>query len=106
MAFSLDGLIERLGGRAGYRLFPRRVNFRQDEPVYALESGDKIIKKIPCAAVAVGLEDHYQRSLPALANSANGSANLHRMMTVIVDNHNPLRFPFDLEAPVNAAEHR
>src|SRR4029077_15141478 len=58
VALSLDRLIERLPGYTRRGILPRRVNFRQNEPVGAFKSGQEIFKKIPGPAITVRLEDY------------------------------------------------
>ena len=46
MTLSLDRLIKRFARHAGDRILSGRINFRQHQPIGALESGQKLIEKI------------------------------------------------------------
>ena len=50
------------------------------------------------------LKNHRQRPFPAIANGADGGADFRRMMAVVVDHQDSIRFAFDFEAPVDTGE--
>src|SRR6266508_6107356 len=50
------------------------------------------------------MKDHGQRPLPAVADRADGRANLGGMMTVVVDHHNSPRLSFHFKASMDAGE--
>jgi hypothetical protein len=104
MAPALGGLIEGLTRYPRDWLLPRRIDLRKDEPIRSLKGGQEIVKEITGPAIPVRLKDHGNGTLPAVANGLERRLDFHRMMSVIVDHHDPLGLPFDLEAAMDATE--
>ena len=50
------------------------------------------------------LKDYRERPFPAVTDRADGRADFRRMMTVVVDHQDSIRFAFDFKAPVDAGE--
>src|SRR5262245_24197270 len=104
MALPFDRLIERFAGNSGNRILTGRINFCQHEAVSALERIEKFVEEIARSCEAVRLKDHRQRTIPTVADGADGGANLRWMMAVIVDDHNSPGLAFELKAAMDAGK--
>src|SRR5258706_6049226 len=104
MAFAFDCLIERFASGAGDRIFARRINIGQHQPIRSFKCAEKFIEEISRPGVTMGLKNYRQWPLPAVADRADGGANLRRVMAVIVDDKNPFGLAFNFETPMDAGE--
>ncbi len=64
----------------------------------------EIIKQSFRPAVSMRLEDCNNASIPTGTGGGQCGLDFHRVMTVIIDDHDVVRFTLDLETPANAAK--
>jgi len=87
------------------RLLAGCIDIGQHQHVGIVECGDELVEQFMGPAVAVGLESGYDPPLrPPLAGGGKGGPDFGRMVAVVVNDHDPFRFPLDGEASADAAE--
>src|SRR3990172_2891464 len=95
---------ERLGFHSFDTVLSCRVDIGQDKDVGIVKSGQKILEESLGPRVTVGLENRHDSSIPAPPCRLECGHDLDRMMTIVVNDKDPLLLSFDLKPSLNPAK--
>src|SRR5205823_7478473 len=85
--------------------FAGRIDIDQGENIRLIERAAEFIPKVLGAGVAMGLKKHEQAIELAAAGRFEGGADLHRMMTVVIDHGDVVNYTLDVKTAARSEEH-
>src|SRR5437868_2846367 len=98
MSCGADSFSQGMAANAKNWVLAGRVDVHQHDHVGLIECPAKFVPKVLRARVAVGLEKHQETFEMAAACGLESSANLHRVMAIVIDQRDVIDDSLDVKS--------